>query len=60
MSIYDLSEHLGHTSVKTTEIYLDFLTPAEAKQAKDGMAQNPAQPRRFPKLEPEVSHRNIV
>jgi integrase/recombinase XerD len=56
MSIYDLSKHLGHTSVKTTEIYLDFLTPAEAEQAKDGMAQNRAQPRRFPRLEPEVSY----
>jgi integrase/recombinase XerD len=56
MSIYDLSKHLGHTSVKTTEIYLDFLTPAEAEQAKDGLAQNPAQPRRFPRLEPEVSY----
>jgi integrase/recombinase XerD len=31
-SIYVLSQHLGHTSVKTTEIYLQYLSPAE-KQA---------------------------
>jgi integrase/recombinase XerD len=31
-SIYVLSQHLGHTSVKTTEIYLAYLT-AEEKQA---------------------------
>ena len=30
MSIYALSKHLGHTSVKTTEIYLAFLTPEKA------------------------------
>jgi integrase/recombinase XerD len=31
-SIYVLSQHLGHTSVKTTEIYLAYLSPTE-KQA---------------------------
>jgi integrase/recombinase XerD len=31
-SIYLLSQHLGHTSVKTTEIYLAYLSPTE-KQA---------------------------
>lgn len=35
-SIYDLSKHLGHTSVKTTEIYLAFLTPEEEATAKKG------------------------
>lgn len=30
LSIYGLSKHLGHTSVKTTEIYLEFLSPGEA------------------------------
>jgi integrase/recombinase XerD len=35
-SIYDLSQHMGHTSVKTTEIYLEFLTVEEKKAAKDG------------------------
>ena len=54
-SIYDLSQHLGHTSVKTTEIYLAFLTPAEAQRAKAGMAQNQAQPRRSMEAAIEVS-----
>jgi integrase/recombinase XerD len=31
-SIYLLSQHLGHTSVKTTEVYLAYLSP-EGKQA---------------------------
>jgi len=30
MGIYELSRHLGHTSVKTTEIYLNHLTGDEA------------------------------
>jgi integrase/recombinase XerD len=34
MGIYALSKHLGHTSVKTTEIYLAFLTPEEADRAR--------------------------
>lgn len=51
MDIYTLSRHLGHTSVKTTEIYLEFLTPKEAVEAKHGSAQNTAQPRRFDKSE---------
>jgi integrase/recombinase XerD len=45
-NIYDLSKHLGHTSVKTTEIYLDFLTPEEASRAKSGSAHIPAQDQR--------------
>jgi integrase/recombinase XerD len=32
--IYTLQEHLRHTSVKTTEIYLQFLTPEEAAEVK--------------------------
>jgi integrase/recombinase XerD len=32
-SIYDLKHRLGHTSVKTTEIYLAYLTPEEARAA---------------------------
>jgi integrase/recombinase XerD len=36
IDIYTLSQHLGHTSMKTTEIYLAFLTPAEALRAKHG------------------------
>jgi len=42
MGIYALSKHLGHTSVKTTEIYLSFLTAAEAEAARES-AQKPAQ-----------------
>ncbi|MFT4117508.1 tyrosine-type recombinase/integrase [Bradyrhizobium sp.] len=36
-SIYDLKERLGHASIKTTEIYLKFLTPEEARIAKFGL-----------------------
>lgn len=46
-NIYDLSKILGHTSVKTTEIYLEFLTPEEADRAKHGSAQEAAQRNRF-------------
>ena len=35
-SIYDLKEHLGHTSVKTTEIYLEHLTTEEKRTAMGG------------------------
>ncbi|WP_081433893.1 tyrosine-type recombinase/integrase [Azorhizobium caulinodans] len=34
--IYTLKEHLRHSSVKTTEMYLEFLTPEEAELAKRG------------------------
>jgi integrase/recombinase XerD len=33
-SIYDLQQVLGHASIKTTEIYLAFLTPDEQRVAK--------------------------
>jgi integrase/recombinase XerD len=45
--IYDLSKHLGHTSLTVTEIYLSFLTPEEAQRAKQGLAQSDGTPRRF-------------
>jgi integrase/recombinase XerD len=35
-SIYVLQQRLGHTSVKTTEIYLQFLTPEEKQRAMFG------------------------
>lgn len=38
-NIYDLQKHLGHTSVKTTEMYLTYLTADEARVAKYGVAQ---------------------
>jgi integrase/recombinase XerD len=37
-SIYVLKDRLGHTSVKTTEIYLAFLTPNEKQIAMFGRA----------------------
>jgi integrase/recombinase XerD len=46
-SLYDLQQHLGHTSIKTTEIYLEFLAPEEAASAKSSTTQNTAQLRRF-------------
>jgi integrase/recombinase XerD len=33
-SIYDLQNRLGHTSIKTTEMYLRYLTPEEERVAK--------------------------
>ena len=35
-SLYDLQRLLGHESVKTTEIYLAFLTPEQVKAAMHG------------------------
>src|SRR5215471_1911075 len=34
--IYSLQGRLGHTSIKTTEMYLDYLTPEEVQVAKFG------------------------
>jgi integrase/recombinase XerD len=34
MDIYSLSRHLGHTSVKTTEVYLGYLTGDEQGSVK--------------------------
>lgn len=45
-NIYDLQKRLGHRSIKTTELYLEFLTPEEARQAKYGaglVAEQPEQ-----------------
>jgi len=46
-SLYDLQKRLGHTSIKTTEIYLDFLTPDEQRIVKGESAQKPEQIERF-------------
>lgn len=45
-SIYRLQQHLGHSSVKTTEGYCAFVTPEQAALAK-GPAQPPAQTQRI-------------
>lgn len=37
--IYDLQRIMGHSSIKTTEIYLDYLTPEEVARAKQASAQ---------------------
>jgi integrase/recombinase XerD len=37
-SIYDLQQRLGHASIKTTELYLKFLTPEETRAVKYGTA----------------------
>lgn len=46
-ALYDLQMHLGHSSVRVTEIYLAYLTPEEARAAKHGTAQNLAPMQRF-------------
>jgi integrase/recombinase XerD len=33
-SIYDLQRRLGHTSIKTTEMYCQYLTADEERSAK--------------------------
>lgn len=40
-SLYAVQRHLGHSSVKTTEIYIAHLTPDQEASAR-GVAQNPA------------------
>jgi integrase/recombinase XerD len=46
-SIYDLQQRLGHSSVKTTEIYLAYLTGEEQRTAKYAPEQKPEQEQRF-------------
>ena len=41
-NIYDLQKQLGHESLKTTEGYLRYLTPEQARNAKFGQRANPA------------------
>lgn len=44
--IYDLQREMGHSTVKTTEIYLAYLTPEQATAAMSGVAQKAAHKRR--------------
>lgn len=44
--IYDLQQTLGHASIKTTELYLAYLTPEEKRAAIQGVAQSAAQDQR--------------
>ncbi len=46
-SLYELQQILGHSSVKTTELYLDHLTPDEKQVAIHGVAQNAARNQRL-------------
>jgi len=39
-NIYALQQILGHSSIRTTELYLAYLTPDEAEQAKYGTRTN--------------------
>ena len=45
-SLYDLQRLLGHKSIKTTEEYLEYLTPDERADAIRGVAQSGAQEQR--------------
>lgn len=54
-SIYDLQHRLGHSSITTTEIYLDFLTPEEARAVKSASSQYAAQDQRSGKLETQAT-----
>jgi integrase/recombinase XerD len=40
-SIYDLQHRLGHGSIKTTEMYCEYLTPNEERAAKQRAGTNP-------------------
>lgn len=46
-SIYDLQGEMGHRYITTTEQYLAFLTPEQARAAKSRVAQNGAHEQRF-------------
>lgn len=45
-SVYDLQQVLGHSTVKTTEGYLEYLTPDESAVAISGVARIAAQEQR--------------
>jgi integrase/recombinase XerD len=43
-NLYVLQKQLGHSTIRQTEEYLDYLSPEEAERAKSGPAHRPAQP----------------
>ncbi len=43
-SIYDLQHRLGHASIKTTELYLEFLTPEQTRIVKQQVGTKPGTP----------------
>ncbi len=53
-SIYALQGILGHSSVKTTEMYLAYLTPVQQQDARLGASQKVTQLQRFHPHEEEV------
>jgi integrase/recombinase XerD len=38
-SLYRLQKHLGHSSVRTTELYTQYISPEQAERAKHGMGE---------------------
>ena len=46
-TIYSLQQEMGHTSIKTTEYYLRYLTAEEQQAAKHGVLQNGIQDQRL-------------
>jgi integrase len=63
--IYRLSKHLGHTSVKTTEIYLDYVEQSVQERAKfgekgvfSGLAQPAAQAKKRGRKDTETVENN--
>jgi integrase len=57
-SIYKLQQHLGHSSVKTTEIYLEFLTPEQSQVAKGMTVHMADQGERITPLNPLAANGN--
>ena len=46
-SIYEMQQVLGHATIATTELYLDYLLPAERDAARNSRSQNRSHEQRF-------------